>query len=80
MWEIRRSVGSRDLDQRLWRVRRRHDSIEAYLRPTASNWSLQFLRNGRAMFVLTFSSREEAADVATARLHELRRAGWNEHW
>ena len=50
------------------------------MRPAASNWSLQFLRNGRAMFVLTFSSREEAADVATARLHELRRAGWNEHW
>jgi len=73
-------VSTRDLDQRIWRVRRRHDSIEAYLRPAGADWSLQFLRNGRVLFVLAFSSREDAAAVAAARLEELQRAGWSEHW
>jgi hypothetical protein len=70
----------RYLDHRVWRVRRRHDSIEAYLRPSTSDWLLQFSRNGRAIFSQTFSTREEAERVADARLQELCRAGWNEHW
>jgi len=61
-------------------LRRRHDSIEAYLRGSAGHWSLQFLRNGRAIFLQTFSNRADAISLADARLQELRRAGWNDHW
>ena len=69
-----------DLDQRLWRLRRRHDSIDASLRRSMSGWTLQLSRNGRVIFTQDFSNREEGAGVADARLQELRRAGWNEHW
>jgi hypothetical protein len=71
---------TRDLDHRLWRVRRRHDSIEAYLRPTAAGWSLQFSRNGRLIVTRVFETRDEAVTVADARLNEFERVGWNEHW
>ena len=73
-------MSGRDLDQRLWRVRRRHDSIEAHLRPVPSGWSLQFSRNGRMIFAQTWPTRDEAASAANVRLQELLRVGWNEHW
>lgn len=71
---------TRDLDHRLWRVRRRHDSIEAYLRPLPSGWSLQFSRNGRVIVTRSFESRDEAVSMAGARREEFERVGWNEHW
>lgn len=70
----------RDLDHRLWRARRRHDSIEAYLRPGKSGWSLEFSRNGRPMVTRVFQTRDEAVQAAEARLREFERVGWNEHW
>jgi hypothetical protein len=70
----------RDLDHRLWRVRRRHDSIEAYLRPGQSGWSLQFARNGRVLITRSFHTRREAMTAADKRRKEFERVGWNEHW
>jgi hypothetical protein len=59
-------------------ARRRHDSIEACLRPTSDGWSLQFPRNGRVMVTRVFQEiRAEAVTVAQACLE---RVGWNEHW
>jgi hypothetical protein len=71
---------SPNLDRRLWRVRRRHDSIEAYLQPTDAGWSLQFLRNGRVIVTRSFQTRDEAVRDAEARLREFERVGWNQHW
>ena len=72
---------TQELDRRLWRVRRRHDSIEAYLQLSSdAGWSLQFLRNGRVIVTRTFQSRDEAVRVAEARLREFERVGWNQHW
>ena len=59
---------TQELDRRLWRVRRRHDSIEAYLQLSSdAGWSLQFLRNGRVIVTRTFQSREEAVRMATVQ-------------
>jgi hypothetical protein len=73
-------VVTQDLDRRLWRVRRRHDSIEAYLQQSDAGWSLQFLRNGRIIVTRNFETRDEGVRAAEARLREFERVGWNRHW
>lgn len=69
-----------DRFERLWRVRRRHDHIDALLRPRASAWDLRFTRNDRVLVTRQFSDREAACADAETRLRELQRAGWNTHW
>jgi hypothetical protein len=66
--------------ERLWRVRSRHDHIDAMLSGRASRWELQFLYNDRLMLAWCHERRETACGVAAERLRELQRAGWNTHW
>jgi len=66
--------------ERLWRVRRRHDHIDAVLASRDSCWELRFLRNDRLMLAWCHEEREAACADADARLRELQRAGWNTHW
>lgn len=72
--------GRADLSERLWRVRRRHDHIDAVLRPRGAQWELQFFRNNRLMFGWRRAKREAACLEADVKLHELQRAGWTTHW
>jgi hypothetical protein len=74
------SSGPHDLERRLWRVRRQHHYIDAELYPSDAGWALEFSRDGRRMVTRSFSSREEAADAADARLREFQRVGWTQHW
>lgn len=69
-----------DLQDRLWRVRKRHDHVDALLRATAKGWRLQFARNDRALIVWEFPTEREARDEADRKLRELQRVGWNLHW
>ena len=71
---------ARDLDNRLWRLRRRGDSIDATLDRTRDRWRLTFTRKGRQLAYWEFETRSQAIDVARAQLCELERAGWTEHW
>jgi len=66
--------------ERLWRVRRRHDHIDAVLASRDSCWELRFLRNDRLMLAWCHEERAAACADADARLRELQRAGWNTHW
>ncbi|MFI5177833.1 MAG: hypothetical protein ACHQO8_04695 [Vicinamibacterales bacterium] len=72
--------GSADLTDRLWRVRKRHDHIDAALRERPPGWELQFGRNDRPLVVWQFATEAEARREADARLKELQRAGWATHW
>ena len=65
---------------RLWRARRRHDRIDALLRKSASGWTLELRRNDRLMFRERYETDREARAEAAARLNELLRAGWVDHW
>ena len=65
---------------RLWRVRRRHDHIDAELREDSSGWQLEFLRNDRLLVRWQFGDPSEARLEADRRLKELQRAGWVLHW
>jgi hypothetical protein len=69
-----------DLQDRLWRLRKRHDHIDAILREVAGRWRLQFARNDRPLIVWDFASERDARDEAERKLKELERAGWNSHW
>ena len=71
---------SPDLQSRLWRVRKRHDHIDALLQGTGDGWQLQFGRNDRPLVALRFDTQEEAQREADKRLRDLQRAGWTAHW
>ena len=71
---------SPDLQARLWRVRKRHDHIDAVLHETDDGWQLQFGRNDRPILVWRFPTQDEAQREADRRLRELQRARWTAHW
>ena len=66
--------------QRLWRVRRRLDRIDAVLEPSAGGWTLQYFRNGRRLLSWPFRAAAPARAAAAVKLRELQRAGWTSHW
>ena len=65
---------------RLWRVRRRHDHIDAVLSEGSSAWTLEYLRNDTSFLVWRYPDRASAQAEADGRLLELLRAGWTSHW
>ena len=69
-----------DTGFRLWRARRRHDRIDAVLRRDRPGWVLEFLRNDRVMVTRRYPRKPAARADARARLGELLRAGWTDHW
>jgi hypothetical protein len=68
------------LTRRLWRLRRRHDHLDASLEAAGERWDLTFALNDRTLLTTSFSSREAAVGDAETRRKELVRAGWNLHW
>jgi hypothetical protein len=67
--------------ERLWRVRRRQQSVDAVLRTSRGRGvTLEFLLNGRLITVREWPTRHQAITAATERRHELERAGWATHW
>jgi hypothetical protein len=69
-----------DRGLRLWRARRRHDRIDAELRPAGSDWILEYWRNDRPLVTRRYETETKARAEAEARLEELQRAGWIDHW
>ena len=65
---------------RLWRVRRRHDHIDAVLRELGSVWELEFVSKDRAFLMWRYPDRASAAAEADVRRRDLLRAGWTSHW
>jgi hypothetical protein len=71
---------SPDWHDRLWRVRKRHDHIDALLRESPPGWQLQYERNDRPLVTFQFETEREARREADRRLRELQRTGWTSHW
>lgn len=67
---------------RLWRLRKRHQYIDAELLPGGDDRSveLQFLINGELSYRRVWPVREDALAEAAAKRSELEREGWAEHW
>jgi hypothetical protein len=67
--------------ERLWRLRKRQQSIDALLRgASARGVTLEFVLNGRRVTAREWPTRGQAIKAATERRHELERAGWATHW
>ena len=73
-------AASNRLNDRLWRVRRRHHHIDAVLRKAGSTWRLTFLYDDGELMTWRFDRRKAADGEAARRLAELQRAGWTVHW
>jgi len=69
-----------DLHARRWRVRRRHDHLDAEIVEADGAWRLTYRRNDRPLVTWAFLDRASAAAEADRRLRELQLAGWNLHW
>jgi len=65
------------LRERLWRVRKRQQTVDAILRDDVM---LEFVMNGKRVIVRRCASRSQAIKAATEKRKELERAGWATHW
>ena len=63
--------------ERLWRLRKRQQSIDAML---GDDVTLEFVMNGRRITARRWPSRAQAVKAATEKRKELERAGWATHW
>jgi hypothetical protein len=66
--------------ERIWRVRKRSDHIDAEIGPHGAEWELRIVRNGRRLLAWRFADREAATAEAVSRRRELERSGWQSHW
>ena len=69
-----------DAGLRLWRVRKRHQHLDALLSSTGSGWVIEFRRDDRSLLTWSFEREADARAQADHRLRELQRAGWTTHW
>jgi hypothetical protein len=65
---------------RVWRLRKRQESIDAVLRKDAAGVRLDFVLNGRRLAGRRWPTRAQAMKAATDKREELERAGWATHW
>ncbi len=73
-------MDARQLDTRIWRVRRSGDLIDASLTQEGDVWHLRLTRKSRVLAEWTFDTREKAIAVSNTRRREFERAGWINHW
>ena len=66
--------------ERLWRVRKRQQSVDAVVREADGEVTLEFVMNGRRITARKWPSRAQAVKAASEKLRELERAGWATHW
>ena len=69
-----------DQGLRLWRARRQHDHIDAVLQSIGTITVLEYWRNDRLMVTRRYTAEDTARADAAAKLQELQRAGWIDHW
>ena len=67
-------------DQRIWRLRKLHQSVDAELHPIGNEIEVRFLFNGELSYAPRCATRELALEMAASKRAELEREGWNFHW
>jgi hypothetical protein len=68
------------IEQRIWRLRKLHQSVDAIMYPIDGEIELRFLFNGELSYTQRCPTREQAVETAAAKRAELERDGWNFHW
>jgi hypothetical protein len=72
-----KKLASKPERERLWRLRKRQQIIDAILREGVT---LEFVMNGKRVTARRCASRAQAIKAATEKRKELERAGWATHW
>jgi hypothetical protein len=68
-------------EQRIWRLRRRHQVVDAELRDgEGTDAEIRFVLNGTVSYARSHPSRTAALSEAAAKRAELERDGWLFHW
>ena len=75
-------------EQRLWRLRKLHQSVDAELRQaddaddagSEAGAEVRFLYNGELSYARACPTRSSALAEAAAKRAELERDGWTFHW
>jgi hypothetical protein len=72
----------RDRAQRMWRLRKLHDYVDAELKEGEgdSGVELHFFYNGAFSYARQLPTRALAVAEASAKRAELEREGWMFHW
>lgn len=68
------------MDRSIYRLRRRRDRVDAVLRPVDQQWDLLFFYNTRLLASRRYPDEAAARREAAARLADLERVGWIQHW
>jgi hypothetical protein len=68
------------VNQRLWRLRKRQQSIDAIVREDDNDVTLEFVMNGKRVTARRWPSHAQAVKAASEKRAELERAGWATHW
>jgi hypothetical protein len=66
--------------QRIWRLRKLHQAVDAELHQIDTETEVRFLFNGELSYSQRCATHEAALAVAAAKRAELEREGWSFHW
>lgn len=67
-------------EQRVWRMRKLHQSVDAELRAYGDGVEVRYLLNGTLSYTREYPDRAAAVADAAAKRGELERDGWMFHW
>ena len=66
--------------KRLWRLRKRHQWVDAEIDVAGRDVCLRLLLNGQLTYERRWPTRDEALAEASGKRAELEQHGWAEHW
>ena len=73
--------GGKALDERVWRMRKLHQYVDAELRDHGdAGVQIQFFVNGELAYGRRWPTRALALSEAAGKRAELERDGWMAHW
>ena len=67
-------------EQRIWRLRKLHQAVDAELHVVGNEVEVRFLFNGELSYSRRCATRELALATAAEKRAELEREGWAFHW
>jgi hypothetical protein len=80
MTKMTESDNRRKTGQRVWRLRKLHQWVDAELQVDGPIVELQLFLNGELTYERRWPSREAALAEAAGKRAELEREGWMAHW
>jgi hypothetical protein len=68
------------LGERIWRLRKLHQHVDAVVQIGDAGVELRFFYNGELAYRRCWMTRDQAMRAAREKRAELEREGWTAHW